>query len=83
MKKLISLPKNPTTTDQIGGVVKIHPKDEWYDPVFANYENIPKYTTCSAPFGCSSLPPETKIIRPKISFIVNTTYIETSINPIQ
>ena len=35
-----------------------------------------KPTTFSAPFLCSSLPPETKILYPRIYFRFNTTYIE-------
>ena len=35
-----------------------------------------KYTTFSAPFLCSSLPPETKMLYPRIYFRFNTTYIE-------
>ena len=66
--KLISIPTKPSTPDHIGDVVKIPLRSEWCDSIFSNYEKVERSTTFSAPFLRSSLPPETKILRPRIYF---------------
>ena len=75
-EKLISIPTKPPTPDHIGDVVKRPLISEWYDSIFSNNEKMETSTTFSAPFLSSSLPPDTKILRPIISFMVKTTDID-------
>ena len=73
---MISLPTKHPTPHHIGDVVKSHIISDWLDSVFSNDEKMAKSTTSSAQFLCSSLSPDTKIIRPWISFRVKTNKIE-------
>ena len=57
-------------------MVKTPIRYDWCYSIFSNYDQMEKSTTFSAPFLCSSLPPDTKILRPRISFRVNTTDID-------
>ena len=68
--KLISLTFYNPAPDNIVDVFKSLLISDWYDPMFSNYEKMAKSTTFSAPFLCSSLPPDTKILRPGISYKV-------------
>ena len=73
---MIILPTKPPTQDHIGDVLKRLLISEWYESIFFNHDKMATYTTFSAPFLRSSLLPETKIIRPRISFRVKTTEID-------
>ena len=75
-EKIISLPMKPPSPDHIGFIVKSPLRSEWYDSIFTYYEKMEKSTTFSAPFLCSLLPPDTKILHSRIYFRVNTTYID-------
>ena len=74
--KLINLPTKNPKPDHIGYVFKITLISDWYDSICSNYEKMEKYTTFSAPFLRSLLPPNTKIHRPRIYFRVKKTTIE-------
>ena len=63
-------------TYHIDGVVKIPLRDEWYDAIFTDYDNMEKSTTFNAPFISSSLPPNTKILHTMIYFRLKTTDID-------
>ena len=64
--KLINLPGKTPTPDHIGDVVKSTLRYNCLDSIFSNDEKMEKSTTFSAPFLHSSLPSDTKIIRPRI-----------------
>ena len=72
--KIISLPTRTSTPDNIGDVVNIPLRSEWYNSIFSNYEKMATPKTSSAPFLCSSLPPDKIIIRTRISFRVNNLH---------
>ena len=72
-EKIISLPTKPPAPDHIGYVFKSLLIYEWYESRFPNHEKMAIDTTFSAPFLRSLLPPNTKILRPRISFRVKTT----------
>ena len=74
--KLISIPKKSPEPDHIEDVVDSPIRSECYDSIFSNYEKMATYTTFSAPFLSSLLPPDTNILRPRIYFRVKTTDID-------
>ena len=76
VNKLISLPKNLPAPDHIGDVVKIPLRAEWYDSIFTNYEEMDKSTTLITKFLCSLIPPETKLLYPRIYFGVKEIDID-------
>ena len=78
--KLISPPIKSPTPDHIGDVVKIPLISDWYDSTFSNDEKMGKSTTFSAPFLRSSLPPDTKILQPRIYFRVKTADTDNQYN---
>ena len=74
--KIIILPTTLPTPYHIGDVVNSPLIYECLDSIFSYYDNMEKSTTFSALFILSSLPPDTKILHPRISFRVKTTDID-------
>ena len=74
--KIFSLSTKNPTPDHIKDVVKSPLRFEWHDSIFSNYEKMTTSTTFSALFLRSLLPPETKILIPRIYFRVKTTDID-------
>ena len=74
--KLISLPTKNPTPDHIVDLVKSPLRSECYDSIFWNYEKMVVSKTFRAQFLRSLLPPDTKILRPRISLRVKKTDIE-------
>ena len=64
--KLSSPPTTPPTPDHIEDVFNRPLRSEWYHSIFSNYEKMATSTTFSAPFLRSLLPPDAKILRPRI-----------------
>ena len=63
----IIITMKPQALDNIGYVVKSLLRSECYESTLAKYDKMEKFTTFSSPFLRSSLPPETKKLRPRIS----------------
>ena len=64
--KPISIPTKLTITDHIGNVVMCPLRSYWYYSTSSNDDKMEKRTTLSATFLLSSLPSDTKILRPRI-----------------
>ena len=76
MSSVLFLPKKPPAPDHIGDLSESPTRSDWIDSKSSNYEKMEKSTTFSAPFICSSLPPDTKVLCPRMSFRLNTTEID-------
>ena len=66
--KIISLLKKSSTPDHIGDVINSPLRSDWCVSIFSDCKKMEKFTTFGTPFLRSSLPPDTKILLPRISF---------------
>ena len=75
---LIIIPTKTPTPYHIRNVVKSPLISEWYDSMYSNYEKMAGPTTFSAQFLHSLLPPDTKILIPRVYFRVKKLTLTTN-----
>ena len=76
----IIITMKPQALDNIGYAVNSLLRSECYESTLAKYDKMEKFTTFSSPFLRSSLPPDRKIICPRISFRVKKIVVENQYN---
>ena len=73
VSRLIHLPQKPECPPHIGKALKSELRSQWIDCLFDSYDKMHRTGTLSLPFLTSILPPNTTILRPRLSCEVKIT----------